>query len=78
MVTGAKLLTVKDIASILNARPSTIYSWAEQGLIPCFKLNGLLRFSEAEVMAWIVGCQKKPAEEYNILAGRRPRKGGQI
>lgn len=73
-----KLLTVNDVASILKARPSTIYSWAEQGIIPCFKLNGLLRFSEEEVMAWIVDCQKKPAEEYNNFAGRRPRKGGQI
>jgi excisionase family DNA binding protein len=73
-----KLLTVNDVASILKARPSTIYSWAEQGIIPCFKLNGLLRFSEEEVMAWIVDCQKKPVEEYNIFAGRRPRKGGQI
>jgi excisionase family DNA binding protein len=73
-----KLLTVNDVASILKARPSTIYSWAEQGIIPCFKLNGLLRFSEEEVMAWIVDCQKKPVEEYNTFAGRRPRKGGQI
>jgi len=73
-----KLLTVKDLASILKAKPSTIYSWAEQGLIPCFKLNGLLRFSEDAVMSWITDCQKKPVEEYNIYTGRRPRKGGQI
>ncbi len=73
-----KLLTVNDLASILKAKPSTIYSWAEQGLIPCFKLNGLLRFSEEAVMAWVVDCQKKSAEEYNMLTGRRPRKGGQI
>lgn len=73
-----KLLTVNDVASILSAKPSTIYSWAEQGIIPSFKLNGLLRFSEEDVMAWIADCQKKPVEGYNILAGRRPRKGGQI
>ena len=73
-----KLLTVNDVAAILNAKPSTIYSWAEQGIIPCVKINGLLRFSEKEVMAWIVDCQKKSEEEYNILAGRWPRKGGQV
>ena len=70
-----KLLTVKEVAALLKARPSTIYSWAEQGLVPCLKLNGLLRFSESDILAWIVDCQKKPVEFiYNSFTGRRPRK----
>jgi len=70
-----KLLTVKDIASILNAKPSTIYAWAEQGLMPSFKLNGLLRFDESEFRQWLESCKK---QSYTCDAGRRPRKGGQI
>lgn len=70
------ILTVKDIAELLRASPSTIYSWAEQGLIPSLKINGLLRFSEAEITAWLKDCQKQSHEGYNTLAGRRPRKGG--
>ncbi|MEJ2315022.1 MAG: helix-turn-helix domain-containing protein [Nitrospirota bacterium] len=73
-----KILTVKDIAKLLRASPSTIYSWAEQGLIPCLKVNGLLRFSEDDVISWLKNSQKQPVEGYNILAGRRPRKGGQV
>ena len=69
-----KLLTVKDLASILKAKPSTIYSWAEQGLMPSFKLNGLLRFEEDEVLKWLESCRN---QSYTVEAGRRPRKGGQ-
>ena len=72
------ILTVKDISRLLKASPSTVYAWAEQGLIPSFKINGLLRFSEDEITIWLRSCQKQPVEEYNSLAGRGPRKGGQI
>jgi excisionase family DNA binding protein len=70
------ILTVKDVAKLLRASPSTIYSWAEQGLIPSLKINGLLRFSEDEITTWLRDCQQQPVEGYNTLAGRRPRKGG--
>lgn len=70
------LLTVREVAEIIRAKQSTVYSWAEQGLLPCYKLNGLLRFDESEVKGWIETC-KKPAGSYNYPIGRRPRKGGQ-
>jgi excisionase family DNA binding protein len=70
-------LTVQEVAELLRAKPSTIYAWAEQELIPHCKLNGLLRFSEDDIKAWIKSNHKKPAEEYNNPAGRRPREGGQ-
>jgi len=71
-----RLLNVKQVAEILNAKPSTIYQWAESGLVPCFKLNGLLRFSEDDIIAWIKSCKNRPQEGYNILTGGRLRKGG--
>lgn len=73
-----KLLTVKELAELLKAKPSTIYLWAEQGLIPYFKLNGLLRFSEDDIVAWIGRFKKEPNERYNSRAGSRPKKGGQL
>jgi len=71
-----KLLTVKEVAEIIRAKPSTVYQWAETGVIPCFKLNGCLRFSEDDILAWIKNCKKESYLEYNNLADRRPRKGG--
>ena len=71
-----KLLTVKNVADLIQAKPSTIYQWAEQGSIPCFKLNGILRFSEEEILTWIKDCKRIPAGHYNTFAGSKPRKGG--
>lgn len=70
-----KLITVRQVADFINAKPSTIYAWAEQGLIPYFKLNGLLRFDEADILEWIIN--KKQEKVYNNSVGRKPRKGGQ-
>jgi excisionase family DNA binding protein len=71
-----KLLTVRQVADFINAKPSTIYSWAEQRMIPCFKLYGLLRFAEDDIQTWINNCKKVPAESYNTFAGKKPKKGG--
>lgn len=73
-----KLLTVKDVSAILKAKASTVYAWAEIGILPCYKLNGLLRFSEPDILAWLENCKKQPDTRYNPLTGRRPKKGGQI
>ena len=55
-----KLITVKEISEMLMVSPSTIYQWAETSSIPCYKINGALRFSEKEVLEWIIDCKKEP------------------
>lgn len=57
-------LTVKDVSKIIKASKSTIYQWAELGQILCFKVNGLLRFEEQEILDWLKSC-KLPAPRYN-------------
>lgn len=59
-----KILTVKDVSELLKIKSSTVYAWAEQRKIPCYKLNGSLRFHEEDIMAWMKAC-KLPAEAYN-------------
>ena len=48
-----KILTVKRLSKILKVKTSTLYSWANKGLIPCHKLNGLLRFDRKEIENWV-------------------------
>ena len=69
------LLTVKQVAVLLNCKPSTIYSWVELRTIPFIKLNGLLRFSESEILGWMNSC-KNGSAAYNGSSGRRPGKEG--
>lgn len=48
-----KLVTVRELSKFLNMKESTIYSWAKNGSIPSYKLNGLWRFNLEEIDAWI-------------------------
>ncbi len=73
-----KILTCKQVAELLQAKPSTIYAWAEQSLIPSFKVNGLLRFDEAELMKWITSCKERDSWYNNPIQARSSRKGGKI
>jgi excisionase family DNA binding protein len=71
-----KVLTVKQVADLIQARPSTIYSWAEQGLIPHLKINGLLRFAESDITAWLE-THRRPGTCYTIGARvKASQKGG--
>ena len=55
-----KLVGVKEISELLTIKKSTVYQWAELGLIPCYKINGAVRFSEKEVLEWVQSCRREP------------------
>ena len=48
-----KLMTVKQVAELLNVKESTIYSWTYQRFIPHKKVGRLLRFDKKEVLSWV-------------------------
>lgn len=51
------LLTVKDVAIRLHVKEKTIYAWVSQGKIPAVKINGVIRFDDKEIEAWLQKCQ---------------------
>ena len=48
-----KLVTIKEISNLLGVKESTLYSWVNNGSIPSYKLNGLLRFDMEEIEEWV-------------------------
>ncbi len=48
-----EFMTVQDVARLLRVGPKTIYTMAQRGEIPCFKLRGQWRFERADIDAWI-------------------------
>ena len=47
------LLTVKQVAQILQWNPFTIIKKAEKGELPGFKLGRSWRFRQEDIIAWI-------------------------
>ena len=44
-----RYLSVADAAKYLGLSPKTIYSWAERGMIPAYKVGRVWRFDRAEL-----------------------------
>jgi excisionase family DNA binding protein len=48
-----RLYTAEQVAELLSLKKKTIYGWAEQGRIPCYKIGKALRFRESELREFI-------------------------
>ena len=48
-----QVLTITDIASILKLAPKTVYSMAQAGELPAFKLRGQWRMRRVDFDRWI-------------------------
>lgn len=59
-----KLLTVDDVARILDVKKSTIYQWTHMRLIPYIKMGRFVRFREKEIEKWLKAKQVKPTSKY--------------
>jgi excisionase family DNA binding protein len=58
-----KLLTVKDVASILKMSSSSIYKKAESGEIISTKIGTALRFTENSIINYIENCTNSNGNE---------------
>jgi excisionase family DNA binding protein len=43
------ILTVKDVAELFKVEEQTIYHWAKNGTLPCFKIGKAIRFRRDEI-----------------------------
>jgi len=56
------LLTVKELSVKLNIKPSTLYLWANQGMIPCRRIYGLIRFEQEAIEVWLRAFEPRHAK----------------
>lgn len=50
---GNEVLTIRDVAALLKVGEKTVYSMAQTGELPAFKVRGQWRFSRKDIDAWI-------------------------
>ena len=73
-----EIVDVKTLSIFLCVKQSTLYQWSELGQIPCYKVNGCLRFDMVEIKAWIKSCKKDNVSDYNPILRLEARKGGKF
>nr|WP_318246291.1 helix-turn-helix domain-containing protein [Salipiger thiooxidans] len=48
-----EILKLRDVADLLKVGEKTVYSMAQAGELPAFKVRGQWRFSRKDIDAWI-------------------------
>ena len=48
-----ELLTIDQVADLLQVSPKTVRNWVYRRKIPHRKINGVLRFLRPEITKWI-------------------------
>jgi excisionase family DNA binding protein len=48
-----EVLTIKEVAALLKLAEKTVYTMAQAGEIPAFKIRGQWRIKRAELDRWI-------------------------
>ena len=73
-----EFLNVDDLSEYLSIKKSTVYSLAESGDLPCFKIGRLIRFRRDEVETWIEEHRKETAnpeiKARDVLRGIKDRR----
>ena len=62
-MSNEEVLRLKDVAALLKVGEKTIYSMAQAGELPAFKVRGQWRFSRQDIDAWIEQ-QKVKTQDY--------------
>ncbi len=63
-MSNEEILKLKDVAALLKVGEKTVYSMAQAGELPAFKVRGQWRFSRKDIDAWIEQ-QKHTAQDVN-------------
>jgi excisionase family DNA binding protein len=50
-----EILTVVEVAQLLKVAEKTVYTMAQKGELPAFKVRGQWRFKRDDIDAWIEG-----------------------
>ncbi len=58
-----EVLKLKDIKNLLKVSEKTVYSMAQAGELPAFKVRGQWRFSRKDIEAWIAQ-QKRTTQNF--------------
>lgn len=54
-----EILTVQDVATLLKVADKTVYTMAQRGELPAFKIRGQWRFQRSDLGAWIAAQTRR-------------------
>lgn len=62
-----KLLTVDEVAKLFRISKASVYRMVESRIIPFYKISGVLRFKEEDLLIYLESQRVKPKDEWFYL-----------
>lgn len=66
-----EILTVLEVAALLKVADKTVYTMAQQGELPAFKVRGQWRFRRTDIDGWMASQVARTTKKTE--APRRPK-----
>ncbi len=70
-----QVLTVREVAELLKLAEKTVYSMAQRGEIPAFKVRGQWRIQRTDLQAWIESQKHAGVEAAPDRSAAAPEEG---
>ena len=48
-----EFLSINELSEYIGIKPKTLYSWVSKGVIPHYRILGLIRFEKHEIDNWL-------------------------
>jgi len=48
-----EFLSINELSEYIGIKPKTLYSWVAKGVIPHYRILGLIRFERYEIDIWL-------------------------
>lgn len=48
-----EFLSINELSEYIGIKPKTLYSWVAKGVIPHYRILGLIRFERQEIDNWL-------------------------
>ena len=58
-----QLMDIREVAKYLRVKDSTVYTWAQEGKLPAFRLGRLWRFRRDDLESWLENKRCDQAQE---------------
>lgn len=67
-----EILTLPEVAQLLKVAEKTVYTMAQKGELPAFKVRGQWRFKRDDINAWIEGrkAAARPVKQVDPKVGK--------
>lgn len=72
------ILTVDEVAEFLRMPRSTIYSLAQEGRIPAFKVGRRWRFRKSVLEEWVKEQEQRTVRDRPAVRGSRRKRAMQV